>query len=185
MPNFTCDVEDCNGIPKTGLHCEMHRRRNTVYGTPTPIKICFECKKEFVWIDKCYSFSPFKTHVAKAVTCRECVTFFNEFAEYLPRNRQGVRNHGLSIRDYVNLLVLQDFLCALCKKDPEHYNRLSIDHDHLCCPGAHGCKDCVRGLICLGCNALLGHLETKANLIAEYEKSYKYNRPFKEGQNGT
>lgn len=61
MPNFTCDVEDCNGIPKTGLHCEMHRRRNTVYGTP----------------------------------------------------------------------------------------------------------------------------ETKANLIAEYEKSYKYNRPFKEGQNGT
>ena len=114
MSEWSCAVSECNSVPKTGLYCEMHRRRNTVYGTPTPVKICFECKREFVWIDKAFSFSSTKT--AKAVMCRECIDFFNEYGEYLPRNRQGVRNHGLSVRDYVNLLVRQDFTCALCKK---------------------------------------------------------------------
>lgn len=176
--NSTCDISECDNIPNTGIYCEMHRRRFRDYGTATPTKICFECKKEFIWIDKSFSFT--KGAAAKSVVCRECVIFFNEYWDFLPRNRQGVRNHGISIQDYVTLLIQQDFKCALCEKDPQHYNRLSIDHDHSCCSGAHGCKSCVRGLVCLGCNALLGHLETKANLISQYEKEYKYNRPFKE-----
>jgi hypothetical protein len=33
---------------------------------------------------------------------------------------------------------------------------LVVDHDHDHCPGAHGCADCVRGLLCWGCNVMAG-----------------------------
>lgn len=157
------------------IYCEMHRRRFRVYGTPTPIKVCCECRTEFVWIDPSFA--------GTAVMCRTCVSFFNEYREYIPRWRNGIRAHGISITQYVNLLIAQDFSCALCHKIPESYNRLSIDHDHLCCPGQYSCGKCVRGLTCVGCNALLGHLETKQYLIAEYEKTYKYSRPMLGGPN--
>ena len=179
---FPCDVEECQGVSTTGVYCEMHRRRFRAYGTPTPLKVCFECKREFVWVDKSFTFSVTKDHTAKMVACRDCVSFFFIYSEYLPRNRGGVRKHGLSVTDYVNLLVAQGFKCALCDREPTSWHRMSIDHDHSCCNKAHGCKNCIRGLVCLSCNALLGHLETKENLIALYEKEYKYSRPFKEGR---
>ena len=35
--------------------------------------------------------------------------------------------------------------------------RLSIDHDHACCKGKTSCGKCVRGILCISCNATLGH----------------------------
>ena len=173
MIKKACTVTECLKIPVGNhVYCEMHRRRYRVYGTATPLKVCCECRCEFVWIDKAYR--------GTAIMCRTCINYFNEYIEYLPRWRGGIRAHGVSITQYINLLVEQGFSCALCLKTPDSYNRMSIDHDHSCCPGAYSCGKCVRGLVCLGCNALLGHLETKQHLIAEYEKTYKYARPLKE-----
>lgn len=36
-------------------------------------------------------------------------------------------------------------------------NRLSVDHNHQCCPGSNSCGKCVRGLLCSSCNSTLGH----------------------------
>jgi hypothetical protein len=36
---------------------------------------------------------------------------------------------------------------------------LAVDHDHACCPGPHGCSECVRGLICWLCNIVIGQAD--------------------------
>src|SRR4029077_2130187 len=33
---------------------------------------------------------------------------------------------------------------------------LAVDHDHNCCPGAHSCGKCIRGILCGTCNSALG-----------------------------
>ncbi|WP_423817399.1 endonuclease VII domain-containing protein [Saccharomonospora viridis] len=44
--------------------------------------------------------------------------------------------------------------------------RLSVDHDHSCCPGPVSCGKCVRGLLCGPCNRdVLGHLRDEAEAL--------------------
>ncbi len=48
--------------------------------------------------------------------------------------------------------------CAICGRPPKSY-RLSVDHDHTCCPTDISCGRCVRGLLCAPCNRALGWVE--------------------------
>lgn len=69
--------------------------------------------------------------------------------------------YKITIDDYERLLKEQDGHCALCpaKQGETHRTRLHVDHDHSCCLGERSCGKCVRGLLCSGCNALIGMLE--------------------------
>jgi hypothetical protein len=58
--------------------------------------------------------------------------------------------------------------CMICGKaetypDAEKPYRLSMDHDHGCCPPVGGnsssCRRCVRFFLCNGCNKKLGAVE--------------------------
>jgi Recombination endonuclease VII len=60
---------------------------------------------------------------------------------------------------YAGKLAEQDGRCALCDTERESDgSRLAIDHDHRCCKRSGSCGNCLRGLLCLRCNVLLGQL---------------------------
>jgi hypothetical protein len=58
-------------------------------------------------------------------------------------------------------LLEQNNHCALCPATQQSASgkRLSVDHDHDCCPTKRACGKCNRGLLCFNCNKRLGHLE--------------------------
>jgi hypothetical protein len=58
------------------------------------------------------------------------------------------------------LAFMADPKCHACGSlDPGNANGWAVDHDHACCPGNFGCRSCVRGLLCHGCNLALGGVQ--------------------------
>lgn len=64
--------------------------------------------------------------------------------------------YGLTPEQYQALYEAQGGTCAICQKATGKTRKLSVDHDHTCCPGPTSCGNCVRGLLCRPCNDLLG-----------------------------
>ena len=88
------------------------------------------------------------------------------------------QKYGLSLEDFQDMMIAQDFKCAICKKREvfnESGKELAVDHDHACCPGKSSCGKCVRGLLCQICNQALGmfgdSIETLQSAIAYLENS--------------
>lgn len=59
--------------------------------------------------------------------------------------------------DYQALFVAQGGRCAICKRKPEEWRRLAVDHDHE--------TNEIRGLLCSRCNTALGLLGDTAALL--------------------
>ena len=66
------------------------------------------------------------------------------------RERHLVRKYGVTLADYQVMLEAQGGNCAICRKPEAHQFKgvFHVDHDHA--TGA------VRGLLCRGCNHMLG-----------------------------
>ncbi len=73
--------------------------------------------------------------------------------------RRILRLYNIDQDYYVALVVKQKNRCAVCRTDTPGGRGQSwaIDHDHQCCPGKGSCGNCVRGLLCNGCNLTLGY----------------------------
>ncbi len=61
-----------------------------------------------------------------------------------------IREYGITIDDYRDLLDSQNGSCAICHKTNDDGVRLSVDHDHK--------TGRVRGLLCRTCNWAVGFL---------------------------
>lgn len=160
-------IDGCDK-PVTGRnrYCHTHIERMRRFGSYTPTVICFGCKKEFVWVGAGYLGNRY---------CNDCIDLLRKHIEYIPPSRrQRINLHGLTLVDYIKILINQDFKCVI--PSCEIKDRLCIDHDHNCCAGTYGCNKCIRGLICFRCNTLVGYLEKNANLLGEVNKYIEYNR---------
>lgn len=95
---------------------------------------------------------------------------------------------GITLSQYEWLADQQGQKCALCM-EPESVRRqditgrgrdcLGVDHDHGCQqhPVRRMCVHCIRGLLCDGCNRLLGFAEGKAAVAVRFS-DYLGQRPF-------
>lgn len=91
--------------------------------------------------------------------CRSCMRKIG--------NRHNLKRLGLSVEQYIALERAQNGLCAICKNPEGQKKRLSIDHDHACCPGQDACGKCVRGLLCSRCNKMLGMAKDDINVLQQ------------------
>lgn len=92
------------------------------------------------------------------------------------------KNHKRNIKlkfkitsdQYNDMLKNQGYVCAICKTSSES-RRLSVDHDHNCCPDTNTCGKCIRSLICHRCNLVLGQVNDDASILKsmiDYIKNY-------------
>ena len=65
------------------------------------------------------------------------------------------RTYGITLADYEAMYDRQDGRCAICRSDSSGRanGRMVVDHCHE--------SGRVRALLCCGCNALVGYLETR------------------------
>jgi recombination endonuclease VII len=102
------------------------------------------------------------------------------------RKMRYAREYGITLEDYEFLEVQQCGKCAYCgdvestvhfRSGTQYY--LSIDHSHICDRG-HGpkkaCRFCIRGLLCGGCNRMIGVAEMKSVTAAPFS-DYLARRP--------
>jgi hypothetical protein len=82
--------------------------------------------------------------------------------------------HRLTRQRYEEMSAEQGHVCAVCKTtDFLMKGRLSVDHDHDCCPKDKSCGNCTRGLLCNRCNTFIGRGKDKLAVAAgEYIKRH-------------
>lgn len=76
--------------------------------------------------------------------------------------------YGLTLDEYDAMFLEQDFRCLICGKifaNDSLKDKPFVDHDHSCCPGPKSCGKCVRGILCMRCNTLLGLVEDNPDIL--------------------
>lgn len=112
------------------------------------IKIhCRYCKQ---YLDK-------KRFHGKLTYCKECTK--------LVGHSGNLRKYGMTMDDYMDMEEEQNKVCKICEEPEKHKKRLSVDHDHSCCPGITSCGKCIRGLLCSNCNRVLGQVNDNKVLL--------------------
>ena len=95
-----------------------------------------------------------KTCLAPSRAIKERTRYHSDEA-YRERRRQRDRQrtrHGLWPEEIQARKDAQAGLCACCGVR----KATQVDHDHSHCPGAQGCRECVRDILCWRCNSALG-----------------------------
>lgn len=113
----------------------------------------------------------------KQVHMKYCWTCQRSVKEARSRTAHGQRvedTYGISEEDYWALYEFQGGRCYICRWARGKRKRLSVDHDHKCDAGhppREGCPECVRGLLCVFCNNLLGRFRDS---IEVFERAIDY-----------
>lgn len=93
--------------------------------------------------------------------CKPCRSIRNyESNKDVQRNNLLKKNYGLSLKDYNDMLVNQNYKCAICKRPNTDFSKqLAVDHCHT--------TGKVRGLLCMNCNNGLGKFMDNEELLLE------------------
>lgn len=129
-----CSFEGCGRKQDSRGLCNTHYRMDRAGQPLKPI----QDRTYYTRDDKCYTPRCGKKPKARGL----CSKHYKLVSEY-----------GLT-RDRI-LDMFEDATCKICGTTPEGRD-LHIDHDHGCCPGNTSCGECVRGILCNGCNTAIG-----------------------------
>jgi|SRR3954462_11655474 len=110
-----------------------------------------------------------------------CVTCFRARKKVLKTKNHSSRMqkmYNLSDGEYDALYEAQGGMCYTCGSWTGNRGlskKLSVDHDHSCCPAPPICGKCIRGLICGPCNTMIGELgDSKGHAILRLQKLMDY-----------
>lgn len=147
-----CSVEECDRMSQYAGMCSMHYQRVLNHGsTDKPQR-----KKKPVPHGTIHGYNFHRCR------CEDCTRARREYnAGYRQDNAEALRraylaNYGVTPEWYDATLEAQGGGCAICgevKLAPGHRN-LQVDHDHA--------TGRVRGVVCKGCNGLIGRVEARA-----------------------
>lgn len=91
--------------------------------------------------------------------CATCARAKKKAASQATHGKRVEATYGITGEDYWALYEFQGGRCYICRWAQGKSKRLTVDHDHKCTVGHDpktGCPECVRGLLCVFCNRLLG-----------------------------
>ena len=145
-------MRTCKRCNKQKLEGEFRKRKPPKSGYYT---ICRSCQSELVIKARDKNPNFYSERYNKRV---------KRSPDYMKIRR--IERYGITVDDYENLLVSQNYCCAICgthvSKLPK---RLHIDHDHE--------TGVVRGLLCFKCNYGLGMFNDSINKIQSLIKYLK------------
>jgi hypothetical protein len=133
---------------------------------------CKNCVREYDLNENDSKRKNPRKYVNGKVCCHECNNYFdtNNFTlrkgtmircnpcTIIHQHKKTVKKHGITYDQYLEMYEAQNGKCKICDGiETSHRSRLSIDHDHSCCPGETSCGQCIRGLLCFNCNTALGN----------------------------
>lgn len=85
----------------------------------------------------------------------------------IEREKQLIRKYGITLQTYNELLIKQDYRCAICDRHQLEFNqRLAVDHDHKTIQ--------IRGLLCHQCNLALGWFDKFEDKILNYKNEKNF-----------
>lgn len=73
-----------------------------------------------------------------------------------------MKQYNIAVEDLNTMLNLCNNSCSLCERAEV---KLSVDHDHRCCPGKTSCGKCIRGLLCSACNSGVAKFQDNPRII--------------------
>lgn len=121
---------------------------------------------------------------AKQRNCKRCWTcqrIHDKDTSLSAFDKMLRKTYNITLAQRQELLDYQGGVCYLCRIAKDTGNRrLSVDHDHRCCPGDTSCGRCVRGLLCTGCNRHVLAWAARDDVAFFYRGiEYLTNPPFK------
>jgi hypothetical protein len=117
----------------------------------TPRKIeCKDCKAERERRGKPFPASPRPVVENSGGRCHSHNVQRKRLVKAGAHERRVQKVYGLKPGEYGKIYLLQEGVCAICRRATGRTRNLSVDHDHR--------NGLVRGLLCRPCNDLLGHL---------------------------
>lgn len=152
---------------------------------PPETQVCNECGTEKPWTDY-YQHLGFSTGIeAKCKECKRKKRVEQNAGRHDPKIafRDRIKClYGLSMEEYTQILIDQDYKCATCPEPHTEDRKLFIDHIHY-----RGVDNPnvgkVRGMCCNRCNSVIGsmqeNIEWLENMIKylKKEKLYGGRRP--------
>ena len=119
-------------------------------------KQCTKCKKELLISD----FPKTGRSVCKKCVAKKTRDYYQKRNPDHRRDTYLKKMYGIGIKEYYEMLELQEGKCAICQSTDtgsKRFRYFSVDHDHN--------TGKIRGLLCKKCNIALGEMRDNPDIV--------------------